>query len=405
MFYLALAFIGAIVVATLVFASRTADASGDTPVVLDVALYKEQLAEIEADLARGTLELSEAEAMRAEIGRRLIAADRRSGARGVALVRPKGRLGVVLASFLALAGAGLTYWQLGAPTYPDVPLVDRLAAADAFRQSRPSQAAVEAQVGLPAIDPSPARDVVVSLEAADAKLASEPGHLESLVARATALTQMGDFKAAYETMDLVLQVQGDKASAEQWTGFGLLQVYALQGQYVSPQAEAAFRQALAINEAEPMARYYIGLLYAQTDRPDLAFRLWRPLVEGGPPTAPWVELASERIEAAASAAGIRYSLAQGDGLAGPSAEDVEAASTMSKEDQRAMIEAMVSGLSDRLATEGGPPEAWERLIRSLVVLDRQDQARAILEEAERAFATNPQIVQRLASFAASLGLR
>ena len=154
-----------------------------------------------------------------------------------------------------------------------------------------------------------------------------------------------------------------------------------------------------------MARYYIGLLYAQTDRPDLAFRLWRPLVEGGPPTAPWVELASERIEAAASAAGIRYSLAQGDGLAGPSAEDVEAASTMSEEDQRAMIEAMVSGLSDRLATEGGPPEAWERLIRSLVVLDRPDQARTILAEAERAFATDPQIVQRLADFAASLGLR
>ena len=404
MFYLALAFIGAIVVATLVFASRTADAPGDAPVELDVALYKEQLAEIEADLARGTLELSEAEAMRAEIGRRLIAADRKSGAGAVTSDRSKGLVGVILASFLALAGAGLTYWQLGAPTYPDVPLVDRLAAADAFRQSRPSQAAVEAQVGLPAIDPSPARGVVASLEAANAKLASEPQHLESLVARATALTQLGDFKAAYETMDLVLQVQGDKASAEQWTGFGLLQVYALQGQYVSPQAEAAFRQALAINEAEPMARYYIGLLYAQTDRPDLAFRLWRPL-EGGPPTAPWVELASERIEAAASAAGIRYSLAQGDGLAGPSAEDVEAASTMSEEDQRAMIEAMVSGLSDRLATEGGPPEAWERLIRSLVVLDRPDQARAILAEAERAFATDPKIVQRLASFAATLGLR
>jgi cytochrome c-type biogenesis protein CcmH len=42
---------------------------------------------------------------------------------------------------------------------------------------------------------------------------------------------------------------------------------------------------------------------------------------------------------------------------------------------------MVDQLSQRLATEGGPPEDWARLIRSLGVLGRRDEAGAILTEA------------------------
>ncbi len=36
------------------------------------------------------------------------------------------------------------------------------------------------------------------------------------------------------------------------------------------------------------ALYYKGLTYAQTGRPDLAFRIWRPLLETAPPDAPWI---------------------------------------------------------------------------------------------------------------------
>jgi cytochrome c-type biogenesis protein CcmH len=47
------------------------------------------------------------------------------------------------------------------------------------------------------------------------------------------------------------------------------------------------------------------------------------------------------------------------------------------------ITAMVDGLAARLAAEGGPPEDWARLIRSLGVLGRQDEAQAILAEARQ----------------------
>ena len=51
-----------------------------------------------------------------------------------------------------------------------------------------------------------------------------------------------------------------------------------------------------------------------------------------------------------------------------------------------MIEGMVAGLADRLANEGGPPEEWAQLINALGVLGRQDEARAIADEAEQVFA-------------------
>ena len=50
---------------------------------------------------------------------------------------------------------------------------------------------------------------------------------------------------------------------------------------------------------------------------------------------------------------------------------------------------MVAGLADRLANEGGPPQDWARLIRSLMVLGEEDRARAIYAEALQVFAEVP----------------
>ena len=51
-----------------------------------------------------------------------------------------------------------------------------------------------------------------------------------------------------------------------------------------------------------------------------------------------------------------------------------------------MIEGMVNGLSDRLATEGGPATDWARLISALGVLGQEERAIAIYSEALEIFA-------------------
>ncbi len=51
-----------------------------------------------------------------------------------------------------------------------------------------------------------------------------------------------------------------------------------------------------------------------------------------------------------------------------------------------MIRSMVDRLSDRLATDGGPPEDWARLISSLGVLGETERAATIWAEAQTVFA-------------------
>jgi cytochrome c-type biogenesis protein CcmH len=65
----------------------------------------------------------------------------------------------------------------------------------------------------------------------------------------------------------------------------------------------------------------------------------------------------------------------------------------------------VAGLSDRLATEGGPVEDWSQLISSLGVLGQMDQARAVFENALKAFGDNRAAMDLLNRTADRIGLQ
>ena len=69
-----------------------------------------------------------------------------------------------------------------------------------------------------------------------------------------------------------------------------------------------------------------------------------------------------------------------------------------------MIEGMVAGLSDRLATDGGPPEEWAQLIGALGVLERTDQAFAIFKTAEIVFGGNPSAMDMITRAAQRAGV-
>src|ERR1700733_11183052 len=77
----------------------------------DRAVYRDQLREVERDLARGVLTPAEADAARLEIQRRLLAVDVTAG--GVASSTPTRdpRLAAVVVLFVLLTAGGL-YWRL-----------------------------------------------------------------------------------------------------------------------------------------------------------------------------------------------------------------------------------------------------------------------------------------------------
>jgi cytochrome c-type biogenesis protein CcmH len=83
---------------------------------------------------------------------------------------------------------------------------------------------------------------------------------------------------------------------------------------------------------------------------------------------------------------------------------MDAAAEMTPEARMEMIQGMVAGLSDRLATEGGPPEDWARLIGALGVLGNTEQAAAIAAEAEQVFAGNDAALSLIAEARTRAGL-
>ena len=176
------------------------------------------------------------------------------------------------------------------------------------------------------------------------------------------------------------------------------------GGYVSPAAEDALRRALNIDDTDGSARFYWGEMLIQTGRPDLGFRLWDSLLRAGPEDAPWIAPIRARIPELAELAGVNgYTPPQAQAR-GPNQQDIDNAAGMTPQERMQMIEGMVSSLSDRLATEGGPATEWARLVTALSVLGRQDDARAVLVDARATFADDPTALDTLTGAAEQAGL-
>ena len=87
----------------------------------DRVVYRDQLKEVERDLARGVLNAAEAESARLEIQRRLLAVEARPPSGEPWTGRSPYATGLVALS--VLVGATGLYWRYGAPSLPDSPFV------------------------------------------------------------------------------------------------------------------------------------------------------------------------------------------------------------------------------------------------------------------------------------------
>ncbi len=365
----------------------------------DIQVYRDQLKEVERDLARGLISEAEAAQVRTEVSRRLLEADK-AAARKIA----EGNDGApakaqpwlaYLTGALVIAGTLVIYLQIGAPGYPDLPLTERIAAAEQARADRPGQADAEEQAA-PNMPQAQVNERHAELmQQLREALKQRPDDLEGHVLLARNEAALGNFKAAYEAQQRVIELKGDQATGEDYSALADMMILAAGG-YVSPEAEAALIKALQLDPTNGAAQYYSGLMFAQTGRPDVAFRIWRDLLESSPSDAPWVPPIREQILIVAQDAGVRYELPAAEGAGagpivpgGPSAEDIAAAQDMTPEERQQMVSSMVNRLARRLATEGGTADEWARLISALGVLGETGRAQAIWTEAKAVFANTP----------------
>jgi cytochrome c-type biogenesis protein CcmH len=371
----------------------------------DLQVYRDQLKEVDRDLERGLLTEAEAARARTEVSRRILEADRAlQKAKAAEARRSAADRWIVAGGLVAVvAGTVAVYMQIGAPGYPDLPLQARIAAVEEARATRPGQEAAEAQTTIrQAVPEQPEREELVArLRTIMEQRPDDPEGMGLLASNEAAL---GNFRAARIAQERLIELLGDEATGAHYIDLAEMMILAAGG-YVSPEAEAALRRGLELAPRNGTARYYAGLMYAQQGRPDLAFPIWRNLMAESTADAPWLDPIRMQIEEVAALAGENVTLAelpQPAAPRGPSAEDMEAMSGLPPEQQAEMIEGMVSGLAERLATEGGPPEDWARLITAFGVLGRTEQAQAVYREALAVFADDPEAVARIEAAGATL---
>ncbi|NOR32470.1 MAG: c-type cytochrome biogenesis protein CcmI [Sulfitobacter sp.] len=386
---------GATLVTVLLIRALWRGASAETPsrVEQDLQVYRDQLAEVEREVARGVLSAEDAARAKTEISRRILAADKSRTTHMQAGRAPSKPLMAVIA--VALIGGSLfMYASLGAPGYGDLSLKDRIAFAKNLRETRPTQA--DAVAGLP--ETTVGVELSAEYEALLTRLretvATRPDDVQGQTLLAQNEARVGNFAAAADAQSAVVRLKGAHASTEEVVNYAELLIMAAGG-YVSPEAEAVLRAVLTRDAENGTASYYWGLMLIQTGRPDQGFRIWDGLLRRGPADAPWIEPILGQIEPVADLAGVEYTIPDiGPGigrgaLPGPSKDDIEAAQDMTPAERMEMIGSMVEGLSDRLATQGGPVEDWARLISSLGVLGQTDRAQAIYDNAVEVFADDP----------------
>ncbi len=400
-FWLTALLIAALTALSLLVALRRGEEVQTTAADSDLRVYRDQLREVERDLARGVLTEAQAETVRTEVSRRLLDADKR--AHTVVASSPGARLPVVaIVLATVILGGALLYSQIGAPGYRDLPMAMRLAEISDAAANRMSQEQAEeiARSNLPELPPADQSflDLMTELRRV---VTERPDDLRGLALLAENEARLGNYAAAQAAQARILELKGEEATPSDLISMIDLMVYAAGG-YVSPEAEENIRRLIHRAPQNGAGRYYAGLALAQNGRPDQAFPIWRRLLEDSSPDAPWVPVIRAEIESLAAAAGVRYQ--PPDRLRGPDAEAMAAAQDMSGEDRQAMIEGMVEGLAARLASDGGTAEEWAQLITALGVLGDTDRAAAIVAEARTVFASSTDALAMIERAAAQAGI-
>jgi cytochrome c-type biogenesis protein CcmH len=286
----------------------------------ELAIYRDQLAEIERARAAGTLPESEAAAARIEVERRILAA----GDHPPPPPRAAATLHKVLPPALALAipllALGL-YLQTGRPGLPAAPFV----------AGKPPPAATDEPFSVEKL-----------LATARARVAAQPDDPDALSALGEALT---------------LEANGT----------------------VTRPAVDAFTKALGVNRQEgqpddPRALYYLGLHEAQSGDSRAALARWRALLAKSPPDAPFLPMLRAEIERVAKAANLDVPSMPPSSMPQPSREQQDAMAAMAPEQRQQAIRGMVEGLAARLKENPADRAGWLRLANAWKVLGENASA-------------------------------
>ncbi len=377
----------------------------------DLAVYRDQLAEIDADRERGLIDAAEAESARTELARRLLKRSELAEERFVAEQgAATGLAPATIAYITAITIPVLTiavYLSLGSPSMPGMPQSARL-------QSAPAQASID--------------ELVAKVEA---QLRATPEDGRGWDAIGPVYLRLRRFEDAANAFSQAIRLLGE--TPKRLKGFAEANVLANNGIVVEP-ARLAYERVLAEIPNDHESRFWLAMANEQEGKLDEAKKGYREVLADAPEGAPWKTVVESRLAAIAKQIGgsaqtpaqdqsesgkspsdattnpktaANPSPAVNDGAAkppGPTADDIAAAKELSKDDQQAFINSMVEGLAGKLEDNPNDFEGWLRLVRAYSVLGRKDDADRALASARKSAEGDTPKNARLDALASELGL-
>ena len=363
--------------------------------VFDVAVYRDQLKELDAEVDRGVVSASEAESARLEIERRMLrAAGSPSNEDWPESGGDRGRPKYISAGIVAIAVpafAAVIYGVLGQPN------LTQTGTGQENRQAASTQSPPAAQQS------GEAGSMASLAQRLEERLRQEPEDADGweLLGRTyMQINQPMEAAAAYKRAAALRP-----ASANLQAALGESIVF-VAGGIVPPTAQEAFQAALDAQPGHPVARYYLALAEMQAGNMREAHDQFVALGNDSQPGAPWLAQVQRFVNETAASLGIEPVTVAGnpnapaapappgaEGAPGPTAEDIEATQDMSAGDRQEMIRGMVERLAARLDEEPDDLNGWLRLGRSYGVLGELQKSREAYEKAV-ALAPEDATVQR-----------
>lgn len=363
------------VVGALLWSYRRAHEAAESSADSDVAVYADQLLQIDADRARGLLSEAEAQSARAEVGRRMLtrAADADAGV--VRATRGSERLVTIVALSIPILALVL-YAQLGSPGLPDLPHTGRTAEDAARSQVDAMIARVEQRL----------------------RSAPEDGNGWDVIG--PVYLRMERYGQAAEAFANANRLLGE--TPKRLAGFVQAEILANNG-VVNPNAKTAAERLLALEPNRLDARMWLALAKEQDGQFAEALADYRALIKAPQMTPAMTSAIEDRISAVER-------LARGETVEPPASGGISGGTGPGGEmpsdaaGQQAMIEGMVARLAGRLAADGKDPAGWAQLMRSYMVLGRKDDATKALSDARRALGDDAAALEQVNTAAAELGV-
>ncbi len=334
----------------------------------EIAVYRDQLAEIEAERAQGLLGGAEAEGARIELARRLIRRAEDQQRPADAAANPGGRLrhaAIYAAAALPVLGIAI-YLSLGSPDLPSRPYAARLDTP---------------------IEQATAADLVARVEA---HLREHPEDGRGWDVLAPVYMRMGDLAQSADAFARAMRLLGE--SPKRLAGFARANILQQNGVVTEP-ARVAYEKLLKLEPQSIEAQAWLAIAREQDGDLKGAEAEYRRLLPGS--EDPWKGLLTARLQAVT------------DKIAGKEPADAhqpDIGASMRPADRDKLINQMVDGLAARLKQDGKDLDGWMKLVRSYVVLGRRDDAATALSNARGQFAGDDKSLAQLNDLAQSLGL-